>query len=435
MRRSVRVLLFLFLALAPAIGTVRSPAPVDAAAAQTTATIEVHARVCDEVPVDGNWFGACHDSPASGLLVEARNTATAATVSGTTGPAGNVTLTVDPGTWELLGPPGEFVSATFIFCSTGHNATELPYPVTLAAGDQIVCDDYFVPENLSGMGTIEIHGRICDAVPANGDWFGTCHDSLAVNVMYDATDTATNEVVSGTTGANGNVTLTLPAGTWRLSGPPGDFLKATFIYCSTGENTPQVPHPVTLASGDAVICDYYVVPEPQGPTPTTVPPTAVPTVVPTAVPPTPAPTAAPRQPVLQLPVVILAGTCADVAATDTPVVALSDAVVLQGNADGATDAIQAATSYTRVTIPLSTMLANDHVIAVLSGDGQAIVACGAIGGVADGQGAYTIGLAPVGDSGVAGTAYLAMRDGNATGISVFVVPEGLVPTPPPTPVG
>ena len=239
MRRYLRVLLFLFLALAPAIGTVRSAAPVDAAATQTTATIEVHARICDEAPADGNWFGACHDNPATGLYMEARNTATSATVSGTTGPAGNVTLTVDPGTWELLGPPGEFVSATFIFCSTGHNATELPYPVTLAAGDSIVCDYYFVPENLSGMGTIEIHGRMCDEAPANGDWFGTCHDSLAPNVMFDATNTTTNEVVSGTTGANGNVVLNLPAGTWQLSGPPGDFVSATFIYCSTGENTPR----------------------------------------------------------------------------------------------------------------------------------------------------------------------------------------------------
>ena len=81
------------------------------------------------------------------------------------------------------------------------------------------------------------------------------------------------------------------------------------------------------------------------------------------------------------------------------------------------------------------MLGDDHVIAVLSEDGQTVVACGAIGGVPDGQGAYTIGLAPVGDSGVAGTAYLAVRDGNTTGISIFVVPEGLVPTPTLTPVG
>jgi hypothetical protein len=114
---------------------------------------------------------------------------------------------------------------------------------------------------------------------------------------------------------------------------------------------------------------------------------------------------------------------------------LSDAVVLEGDAEGSVDAIQAATSYTRVSIPLGTMLAEDHVIAVLDEDGQTVLACGAIGGVPDGQGAYTIGLAPVDDSGVAGTAYLATRSGNATGISIFVVPDGLMPDEILEPVG
>jgi hypothetical protein len=99
------------------------------------------------------------------------------------------------------------------------------------------------------------------------------------------------------------------------------------------------------------------------------------------------------------------------------------------------EAIQAATSYTLVNIPLPTILADDHVIAVLDEDGQTVLACGAIGGVPDGQGAFTIGLAPVDDSGVAGTAYLAARPGNATGISIFIVPDGLMPDDILQPVG
>src|SRR5699024_5992241 len=149
---------------------------------------------------------------------------------------------------------------------------------------------------------------------------------------------------------------------------------------------------------------------------------------PTAVPPTPGPTAVPRAAVLELPVVLVTGTCANVTSA-TEVMELNDAVVLEGNAQGSADAVQAAGAYTQVPVSLQTLLGSNHVIAVLDEDGQTVLACGAIGGVPDGQGAFTIGLAPVDDSGVAGTAYLASRGASATGISVFVVPEGLVPEP------
>lgn len=319
MRRSIRFLLFLFLALAPAIGAVPLPDRAEAASAvQTTGTIEVHARMCDEVPVDDDWYGACHDDLATDIFFEAANSATATNVSGTTDASGNVVFTLDPGTWQIVGPPGDFMVATFIYCSTGENSAEIPHPVALAAGDSVICDYYFVPENLSGL------------------------------------------------------------------------------------------------------------------TPT---PAATAPVAPTEVPPTPAPTAVPREPMLELPVVIVAGSCADVTNATEIVAELSDAVVLEGDAEGSAEAIQAVTSYTQVTIPLATMLADDHVIAVLAEDGQSVLACGAIGGVPDGQGAFTLGLAPVDDSGVAGTAYLATRSGNATGISIFVVPAGLVPDDVLEPVG
>ena len=564
MRRFTRVLLFLFLALAPALGAVQLPDPVDAASAvQATGTIEVHARMCDEVPVSGDWFGACHNDLAPGVYFEATNTTTSATVSGTTDASGNVVFTLDPGTWQVSGPPGDFMEATFIYCSTGANTPEIPHPVALGAGDAVVCDYYFVPADLSGMGSIEVHARMCDAVPADDDWFGSCHNDLATGVWFDATNVDTDQVVSHTTGANGNVVFNLPPGTWQVSGPPGDFMEAVFIYCSTGENTPEVDHPVVLgagdavicdyyfvpadmsglatievharmcdevpvdddwfgachdelapnvlfdavnvdtdenisaftaangnvtfqvpagtweisgppgdfmeatfifcstghnttelpyplelASGDEVVCDYYFVPEKMGPTPTVAPtattaptavptavPTAAPTVAPTAIPPTPAPTAVPRKPILELPVVIVLGSCENVLNATEIVADLSDAVILEGDAEGSVDAIQAATSYTRVSVPLDTMLASDHVIAVLAEDGQTVLACGAIGGVPDGQGAFTVGLAPVDDSGVAGTAYLVARAGNTTGISIFVVPDGLMPEPILEPVG
>jgi hypothetical protein len=325
-----------------------------------------------------------------------------------------------------------------IYCSTGPGTAQVAHPVTLAAGQAVICDYYFVPEDLSGGGTIEVHARMCDAIPADGDWFGACHDDIAVDVYFDAIETTTGENFFGRTDANGNLVFNLPPGTWQLSGPPGDFLKATVVYCSTGPNTPEVAHPVTLAAGDAVICDYYFVPDDlSGRTPTPVP-TAVPIVVPK---PTAAPTAAPtrvpvepRPPLLELPVILVAGTCENVT-NATEVTQLSDAEIQQGTAQGSVDAIQAAVGYTSAPVSLDTLLANDHVIAVLAADdADTVLACGAIGGVPDGQGAFTIGLAPVDDSGAAGTAYLAPRGSN-TGISVFVVPDGLMPEPILQPVG
>lgn len=430
MRRFLRGFLLLALMLAASgagFGSGTAQIAGAATALQPTGTIEVHARMCDEVPVDGDWFNSCHDSLAVDVWFDAIETGSNAVESGTTNASGNITFTLPAGTWQLSGPPGDFLQATFIFCSTGPNTPQVAHPVVLTAGSAVICDYYFVPDDLSGLGSIEVHARMCDEVPANGDWFNSCHDDIAPNVFFDATETTTNENVNATTNASGNLVFQLPPGTWRLSGPPGDFLEETFIYCSTGANTPQVPHPVTLGAGDAVICDYYFVPDDSSGPPT-------PTVAPTAVPPTPAPTAVPRPAVLELPVVLVAGSCENVR-NATEVTELSDAVILQGNARGSVDAIQAAVGYTQVSRSLDTLLGSNHVIAVLDTDGQTVVACGAIGGVPDGQGAFTIGIAPVDDSGVAGTAYLASRGASATGISVFIVPDGLMPDPVLQPIG
>ena len=53
----------------------------------------------------------------------------------------------------------------------------------------------------------------------------------SVDVLFDAVNVDTSENITATTGANGNVTIQVPAGTWELSGQPGDFMEATFIFC------------------------------------------------------------------------------------------------------------------------------------------------------------------------------------------------------------
>lgn len=280
MRRSLRGLLVFVMMLAMS-GVGLGSLLATPAAAQASGTIEIHGRICDQVPPDGDWFNYCHDDLAVGVLYSATNTSTLEVVSGTTGADGNVVLNVPAGSWELSGPPGDFLQATFIYCSTGEGTAEVPQPVTIGDGTAVICDYYVVPED-QGPGTtgsIELHARICDAAPADGDWFGTCHDSPSADTYFEAVESG-GAVVSGTTGADGNLVFTLDPGTWELFGPPGEFVSATVVYCSHGEGTAEEPHPVALDAGEYVICDYYFVPEDlSGRTPTPVP-TAAPTAVP-----------------------------------------------------------------------------------------------------------------------------------------------------------
>jgi hypothetical protein len=283
MRRSLRGLLVLLMTLAMA--GLGSLAATDVAA-QASGTIEVHGRICDQVPADGDWFTACHDSLAVGVQYDATNVDTLAVVSGTTDATGNVVLNVEAGTWQLSGPPGDFLAATFIYCSTGAGTAEVAQPIVIGDGTAVICDYYVVPEQQGpgDTGSIEVHARICDVAPADGDWFNNCHANASADTYFEAVETTSGGTVSGTTGADGNLVFTLDPGTWQLFGPPGEFVSATVIYCSHGAGTAEVAHPVALAAGDAVICDYYFVPEDlSGRTPTPVP-TAVSTVAPTAVP-------------------------------------------------------------------------------------------------------------------------------------------------------
>jgi len=156
----------------------------------------------------------------------------------------------------------------------------------------------------------------------------------------------------------------------------------------------------------------------------TIEPVVSPTVAAT-VPPMPLP-----EPLaLELPAVLAASSCADVDGGQTGD-ALSDLTIVEGETRGSAQALAAASSYSVLPMPVADLLSSDHAIAVFaSDDSGTVIACGDIGGVLDQQGTLSIGLAPVGDSGAAGMAYLAPRGDGETGLSLFLVPNGLIPTP------
>jgi hypothetical protein len=150
--------------------------------------------------------------------------------------------------------------------------------------------------------------------------------------------------------------------------------------------------------------------------------------VPTAEPAAPAPTVAPAPAVEEggMEAAFFSASC-DAVDPGQPVATLTASRVPEGTPVGLEGAVPVATGFTVVPLSLDDIIAGDHVLAVFDEDDPGLmVACGPVGGVLDSNGALTIGLLPVDDSGVTGVAYLAEQDAAVTGISLFILEQELV---------
>jgi hypothetical protein len=129
------------------------------------------------------------------------------------------------------------------------------------------------------------------------------------------------------------------------------------------------------------------------------------------------------------PVTLHTGSCDNLGA---PVWDLLEATYPIGETAGLPSAVVAETSFTRVDLFLSDLLAAPHAINVAqSFDAPDIsIACGDIGGIVDEIGGYVIALPQRNGSGFMGVAYLSGDDerGGAN-ISVFVVPAQIAAPP------
>jgi hypothetical protein len=121
------------------------------------ATLTIHNRLCPSDFFGTDYYARCHDVAVSGqpfLIVgpERREAATDAD--------GNVVFAgLADGTYRVTGgAPGEFIARTVIFCAPAANpGTEFPSAletpaegsgftaITLATGDDVVCDWYSIP--------------------------------------------------------------------------------------------------------------------------------------------------------------------------------------------------------------------------------------------------------------------------------------------------
>ena len=118
---------------------------------------------------------------------------------------------------------------------------------------------------------------------------------------------------------------------------------------------------------------------------------------------------------------IHSGDCVNLGEVVAPLTNLTEPT---GNAVGQSDkAIAAESSFTTVPMTLDQILASPHAVNVHLSAEQigTYIACGEIGGVIDANGALTIGLRELNNSGYTGIAYLApTADGTGTSVSVFI---------------
>ncbi len=362
-------------------------------------TIEVHARLCDEVPAD--WFEECHESASPDTFIVAVNEETSMAVEGTTDANGNVVLEVEPGTWTISGPPADTLQDWFVYCSTSDApGDDIGHPVTVGAGANVVCDFFFVPADLSGQVDVVANVNLCIA-PGCTELPEAIEPADGVSV--ELSDVNTGEALGECSSAGGQCVI---------------------------EDVPAVPSvsvmvdPNTMPDGymlDPNPANYEIAPEapelwillypiegfpPEG---------------------TPEAPEVPDLPLaMELPASVYTGTCADLEMA-TSAEPLNDLTMVDAEHGGSADALVAASGYTRMPMTVDEFMAGEYAIAVLD-EGQEVIACGDVGGVIDEAGAVAIGLAPVDDSGAAGIAYIAPRGEGETGISVFLVPEGLIPT-------
>jgi hypothetical protein len=120
---------------------------------------------------------------------------------------------------------------------------------------------------------------------------------------------------------------------------------------------------------------------------------------------------------------IRAGTC------DAPgdgLAQLADVVFSSAPPVGSAGAAMAASSYSVAPVALATMTGSPTAVFVLDSVSHAAVACGEIGGVPGSDGALSVGLRPVSDSGLSGIVYLAPNGASSTetGISTFLASTG-----------
>ena len=124
--------------------------PPDDAVRTGTGTLTVHWRDCESIPLDGDWFGSCHETPQRDHTIWIVD-AGGQRFSQPADRSGNAVFTVEPGTYQVEEVPGDFVDDSMLFCSTLENpGTRVDSPIAIGAGENYLCDYYVVGSDARG---------------------------------------------------------------------------------------------------------------------------------------------------------------------------------------------------------------------------------------------------------------------------------------------
>jgi|GEM_PF-5477311 len=262
--------------------------PGQARAVQTDgARLTIHNRICPTGFTGPDFYGTCHDTaPDPGLPFSITGPESA---SGTTDANGDVTFGgLMPGSYTVSGGvPGEFADVTYFCARRATPSVSFPFSVvatgisvTLADTDDVVCDWYNSPIDLSGLptatavvepATLTVYAAICPVDFTGDSYFDECFDrpadAASVIFLLSAGGVALTEQAVGDDGHarfNG-----VQAGTYLLSDSvPGDFLDGRFVYC-TFDGGSAVAYDlgfdenaieITIQPGQEVACDWYIEP-------------------------------------------------------------------------------------------------------------------------------------------------------------------------------
>ena len=305
-------------------------------------SLTVHLSLCPQDYAGSDYYTDCHANGIDGMefLLDGPDgqVSETTTLPETPGP-GVVTFDgLSGGDYTLAGgPPGDF-GHVVLFCSTQPDGTEIPAPVegaqaslTVDAGESVLCDWYYIPENLQGetptptatttpvpTGTtaptpsptateaaraaIVVTLYTCPAPAAGSTYGGATYDQLTGScgttvdgVPFSLGDVGAPPLVANT-GVSGPGAVRfydlLPAD-YTLSPTLPSGMTSTAVFCTIdgGDRYQKALQNggVTFVNveSDQIACDWFAVSAPE-PTPTQTPPTV------TAEPSQPTPTTAAR---------------------------------------------------------------------------------------------------------------------------------------------
>jgi hypothetical protein len=245
------------------------------------ASLIVHSRFCPPRYDGTDIFVDCHGNPGL-LAIEYALYGSRDITYAMPDLEGNLTFAdLSSGTYRVQSSLSVDGQHPAIYCSPGDGSAATYYEtdstrdnysfnIELAAGDNIVCDWYTLPDTdlLEDTANLIVHNRFCPVDYDGADEFADCHGNVGIAYINYAISGAN----SGSTMLdNGNAYFYwLKPGHTTLQIPQGQLDLPASVSCSvlsSGEEpflvqslSPAEAISVELGAGETVVCDWYVYP-------------------------------------------------------------------------------------------------------------------------------------------------------------------------------